>query len=340
MRTLDFDFQLPQALIAQTPLKNRSDSRLLFLDRQSGKTQHHIFKELPQFLKKGDVLVLNESRVLPARIYGFKEETQASVELLILEFNDQGIRAMVRNARVVKLGAILNFKEGRLRLECIEVCDQGIRVFKQLSQGLFLEALRDLGEMPLPPYIKEKLEDQDRYQTVYSKNLGSSAAPTAGLHFTPELLSQLEEMGVEMVKITLHVGLGTFKPVEVEDVLNHKMHREHYQITQEAADRLNLAKKEQRRIIAVGTTSVRTLETQMMQQGHFKADISSTEIFIYPGKEFKAIDGLITNFHLPKSTLVMLVSAFAGKEAVMKAYHLAIQEKYRFFSFGDAMLIL
>lgn len=340
MRTVDFDFQLPQALIAQTPLKNRSDSRLLFLDRQSGKTQHHIFKELPQFLKKGDVLVLNESRVLPARIYGFKEETQASVELLILEFNDQRIRAMVRNARVVKLGSILNFGEGRLRLECIEVCDQGIRVFKQLSQGLFLEALSYLGEMPLPPYIKEKLEDQDRYQTVYSKNLGSSAAPTAGLHFTPELLSQLEEMGVEMVKITLHVGLGTFKPVEVEDVLNHKMHREHYQITQEAADRLNLAKKEKRRIIAVGTTSVRTLETQMMQQDYFKADISSTEIFIYPGKEFKAIDGLITNFHLPKSTLVMLVSAFAGKEAVMKAYYLAIQEKYRFFSFGDAMLIL
>ena len=340
MRTQDFDFDLPQELIAQTPLLNRSDSRLLFLDRTTGKTQHHIFKDLPMFLKAGDVLVLNESKVLPARIYGTKEETNASVELLILEFSEHSIQAMVRNARVVKLGSILNFGEGRLRLECIEVCDQGIRVFKQVSTGLFLEALSQLGEMPLPPYIKEKLSDQNRYQTVYSKNLGSSAAPTAGLHFTPELLEEIEHMGVEIVRITLHVGLGTFKPVEVEDVLNHKMHSEHYQVTKEAATRLNQAKLEGRRIIAVGTTSVRTLETQMMLHGQFIEEISSTDIFIYPGKSFKAIDGLITNFHLPKSTLVMLVSAFAGKDAVMNAYQVAIHEKYRFFSFGDAMLIL
>ena len=340
MRTQDFDFDLPQELIAQTPLLNRSDSRLLFLDRTTGKTQHHIFKDLPMFLKAGDVLVLNESKVLPARIYGTKEETNASVELLILEFSEYSIQAMVRNARVVKLGSILNFGEGRLRLECIEVCDQGIRVFKQVSTGLFLEALSQLGEMPLPPYIKEKLSDQNRYQTVYSKNLGSSAAPTAGLHFTPELLKEIEQLGVEIVRITLHVGLGTFKPVEVEDVLNHKMHSEHYQVTKEAATRLNQAKLEGRRIIAVGTTSVRTLETQMLLHGQFIEEISSTDIFIYPGKSFKAIDGLITNFHLPKSTLVMLVSAFAGKDAVMNAYQVAIHEKYRFFSFGDAMLIL
>lgn len=340
MRTQDFDFDLPQELIAQTPLLNRSDSRLLFLDRTTGQTQHHIFKDLPMFLKAGDVLVLNESKVLPARIYGTKEETNASVELLILEFSEHSIQAMVRNARVVKLGSILNFGEGRLRLECIEVCDQGIRIFKQLSKGLFLEALSHLGEMPLPPYIKEKLNDQNRYQTVYSKNLGSSAAPTAGLHFTPELLKEIEQLGVEIVRITLHVGLGTFKPVEVEDVLNHKMHSEHYQVTKEAATRLNQAKLEGRRIIAVGTTSVRTLETQMMLHGQFIEEISSTDIFIYPGKSFKAIDGLITNFHLPKSTLMMLVSAFAGKDAVMNAYQVAIHEKYRFFSFGDAMLIL
>ena len=340
MRTQDFDFDLPQELIAQTPLLNRSDSRLLFLDRTTGKTQHHIFKDLPMFLKAGDVLVLNESKVLPARIYGTKEETNASVELLILEFSEYSIQAMVRNARVVKLGSILNFGEGRLRLECIEVCDQGIRVFKQVSTGLFLEALSQLGEMPLPPYIKEKLSDQNRYQTVYSKNLGSSAAPTAGLHFTPELLKEIEQLGVEIVRITLHVGLGTFKPVEVEDVLNHKMHSEHYQVTKEAATRLNQAKLEGRRIIAVGTTSVRTVETQMLLHGQFIEEISSTDIFIYPGKSFKAIDGLITNFHLPKSTLVMLVSAFAGKDAVMNAYQVAIHEKYRFFSFGDAMLIL
>lgn len=339
MKTSDFDFSLPQELIAQFPLENRSASRLMVLNRKTKTIDHKHFNDLLEYLNNGDVLVLNESRVIPARLFGFKEETLAHVELLVLSIHEKGIKAMVRNAKVVKEGSILNFGDGKLRLKCIHVEDKGIREFEMLNEGIFLEILNSLGHVPLPPYIKEQLEDPERYQTVYSKNLGSAAAPTAGLHFTQDLLKRLEDKGIEIVKITLHVGLGTFKPVDVDEIDQHVMHSETYEVSKESANRLNQAKKQNRRIIAVGTTSVRTLETQMQRYGEFKAELNDTAIFITPGYTFKAVDAMITNFHLPKSTLLMLVSAFYSREEMLKAYTSAIEHHYRFFSFGDAMFI-
>lgn len=340
MRTDDFDFQLPVQLIAQTPLKDRSASRLLVVDRKTGSLSHKHFYEVIDYLKAGDVLVLNETKVLPARLFGIKEGTGAHVELLILKHDHDVVECLVGNAKTVKVGTIVSFGNGELKAECLEVLPEGLRMFKFMYEGIFYEILDRLGVMPLPPYIKEKLNDPDRYQTVYAREKGSAAAPTAGLHFTPELLQTIENKGVEIVKITLHVGLGTFRPVDVQDVLLHKMHEEQYYVSEEAASLLNKAKKEKRRIISVGTTSTRTLETQMKKFGEFRAESSSTEIFIYPGFKFEAIDIQITNFHLPKSTLMMLVSAFATKEIIFNAYQEAIKEEYRFFSFGDSMLIL
>ena len=340
MKTSDFDFNLPQDRIAQFPLENRSTSRLMVLNRSNHTLSHTHFNDILNYLNVGDVLVLNESRVIPARLFGFKEETHAHVELLVLSIQDKGIKAMVRNAKVVKLGTVLNFGDGKLRLKCIQSEDLGIRHFEMMNEGLFLEILNELGHVPLPPYIKEHLDNPERYQTVYSKTLGSAAAPTAGLHFTPELLNALEGKGVELIKITLHVGIGTFKPVDADEIDQHVMHSETYEVSQESASRLNRAKQEKRRIIAVGTTSVRTLETQMQRYGEFRAELNDTAIFITPGYTFKAVDALITNFHLPKSTLLMLISAFYTREAILSAYQTAIEEQYRFFSFGDAMLIL
>lgn len=340
MKTKDFDFQLPPERIAQFPLLDRSASRLMVLNRADESITHRHFKDVTEYFKAGDVLVLNESKVIPARLFGIKPSTGAHVELLILKMEGEILLSMVKNAKVVKVGTQLSFGEGKLLLECLETLDQGLRRFKILSPGIFLEILNELGHVPLPPYIKERLEDPDRYQTVYAKTPGSAAAPTAGLHFTPQLLKELEDKGVQIVKITLHVGLGTFKPVDADDIHEHIMHSEHYEVSFEAANALNLAKQEHRRIIAVGTTSVRTLESQMSKHQRFVPEFSDTSIFISPGYSFKAVDAMITNFHLPKSTLVMLVSAFANREFILRAYHEAIQAEYRFFSFGDAMIIL
>ncbi len=339
MKTSDFDFELPERLIAQHPLSDRSASRLMILNRKNRSIHHETFTSLLDHLKMGDVLVLNESKVLPARLYGIKEGTLAHIECLVLKIENNEVECLVKKAKAIKLGSVVDFGEGLLKFECIDIGESGLRRFRIVTQGIFLELLDQLGTMPLPPYIKERLEDQQRYQTVYAKNLGSSAAPTAGLHFTPELLKQIEVKGIQIVKITLHVGLGTFRPVDAEDLTHHKMHEEFYEVDQKAAEALNLAKAEGRRIIAVGTTSVRTLETQMQRYGTFVKETSSTEIFITPGYTFKAIDALVTNFHLPKSTLVMLVSALTDREFILKAYKEAVQCEYRFFSFGDAMLI-
>jgi S-adenosylmethionine:tRNA ribosyltransferase-isomerase len=340
MKTSDFDFHLPPELIAQHPLEKRSASRLLVLDRQAQSLTHQHFTDVPSYLQAGDVLVLNDTKVLPARLFGIKEETGAHLECLILRILDQHVECLVKKAKTVKVGTRINFGEGRLILECTEVLDEGLRRFAIKTPGIFLEILAELGTVPLPPYIKEKLDDPDRYQTVYAKNPGSAAAPTAGLHFTPELLDEIRMKGVTIVTITLHVGLGTFRPVEADDIAKHVMHEEFYDVSSQAAQTLNQAKAEGRRIIAVGTTSVRTLETQMSRHGEFREELSSTSIFITPGYTFRAIDGLITNFHLPKSTLVMLVSALAGREFILRAYREAVDQRYRFFSFGDAMLIL
>jgi S-adenosylmethionine:tRNA ribosyltransferase-isomerase len=339
MKATDFDFDLPLELIAQTPLLNRSESRLLVLNRKDESITHKHFYDIIDYLKPGDVLVRNNTKVIPARLIGIKEGTGAHVELLILNHHDEIYECLVGNARAVKLGTIIDFGEGKLKAECIEVKDEGIRLFKMIYQGIFLEILDELGSMPLPPYIKEKLKDKDRYQTVYAKIEGSAAAPTAGFHFTEELLTRIKEKGVEIVDVTLHIGLGTFRPMGVEDIKDHIMHEEYYMMSKEAAASLNKAKSENRRIIAVGTTSVRTLETIYSKFNTFIENSGYTKIFIYPGYEFKAIDGLITNFHLPKSTLIMLVSAFANKEYIFKAYKEAIDHKYRFFSFGDSMFI-
>lgn len=339
MRTSDFDFNLPHELIAQHPLEDRSASRLLVLNRKDESIEHKHFSDITDYINKGDVLVLNDTRVLPARLFGIKEDTNAHIECLILRHEKDTVLCMVRNARAVKVGTIVNFGDGRLKFECIEFLDQGLRRFKIISDGVFLERLAELGTVPLPPYIKEKLDDPERYQTVYAKNNGSAAAPTAGLHFTPELLNKIKEKGIELCYITLHVGLGTFKPVDADDVSEHIMHEEIYEVSKISADLLNQAKAEKRRIVAVGTTSVRTLESQMQKHGKFIEETSSTSIFITPGYTFKAIDTLITNFHLPKSTLVMLISAFANREYIIRAYECAIEEKYRFFSFGDSMII-
>lgn len=340
MRTSDFDFHLPLELIAQHPLKERSASRLLVVDRSTQTFHHQHFTDVVSHFKPGDVLVINDTKVLPARLFGIKEGTGAHLECLILRIMDGHVECLVKKAKTVKVGTRINFGEGRLILECVEVMEEGLRRFAIITSGIFLEILAELGTVPLPPYIKEKLDDPDRYQTVYAKTPGSAAAPTAGLHFTPELLATIQAQGVIIVPITLHVGLGTFRPVEADDVSNHVMHEEYYDVSAQAAQTLNLAKTQGRRIIAVGTTSVRTLETQMSRHGQFREELSSTAIFITPGYTFKAVDALITNFHLPKSTLMMLVSALAGREFILKAYAEAVDQRYRFFSFGDAMLIL
>lgn len=340
MRTDDFDFELPEELIAQTPIKNRDQSRMLVLDKKTGKIEHKHFNNILDYLNENDVLVLNDTKVMPARLYGQKEETNALIEVLLLkEKTNNTWECLVKPAKRVKIGTVVNFGDGILKAKCIEIKDEGIRVFKLIYDGILYEILDKLGEMPLPPYIHEKLEDKDRYQTVYAKNIGSAAAPTAGLHFTKELLEKVKEKGVTVLYITLHVGLGTFRPVNVEDVTKHKMHSEFYMMSKETAEILNKAKKNNQRIISVGTTTTRTLETIMNLYDEFRECSGWTSIFIYPGYEFKAIDSLITNFHLPKSTLLMLVSALAGKDKIMKAYHEAVKEKYRFFSFGDSMFI-
>ena len=340
MRTDDFDFYLPEELIAQTPIEKRDSSRLMVLDRKTGKIEHKIFHDIISEFKKGDVLVLNDTKVLPARLIGEKEDTKATIEILLLKnIENDDWECLVKPAKRVKEGTIVSFGNGLLKAKCIKVLDEGIRYFTLIYDGILYEILDKLGSMPLPPYIKEKLEDKDRYQTVYAKNIGSAAAPTAGLHFTNELLKQIEEKGVTICYVTLHVGLGTFRPVNVEDVTTHKMHSEFYMMNNEVADILNKAKNEGRRIISVGTTSTRTLETIMNKYNCFKECSGYTDIFIYPGYEFRAIDALITNFHLPKSTLIMLVSAFSSKEIILNAYNEAVKNKYRFFSFGDAMFI-
>ena len=340
MKTDDFDYELPESLIAQTPLEKRDSSRLLVLDKNSGEMKHDHFNNIIDYLKEGDVLCLNNTKVIPARLHGIKEETNAHIELLLLKEKKGDIwECLTKPAKRVKVGSIINFGDGLLKAECVEEKEEGIRVFKLHYQGILYEILDRLGEMPLPPYIHAKLKDKERYQTVYAKYEGSAAAPTAGLHFTNELLEQIKDKGIDIVYVTLHVGLGTFRPVNVEDVTKHKMHSEFYMMNKETANILNKAKEEHRRIISVGTTSVRTLETIMSLYGTFKECSGWTDIFIYPGYEFKAIDCLITNFHLPKSTLVMLVSALAGKENILNAYKEAVKLKYRFFSFGDSMFI-
>lgn len=339
MKTNDFNYELPLELIAQTPIKERDHSRLLVLDKETGEINHERFDNIISYLNKGDVLVINNTKVMPARIIGVKEDTKAVIELLMLKnIENDTWECLCKHAKKVKIGTIIKFSD-KLSAKCIGVKDEGIRIFVFIYDGIFYEILDELGEMPLPPYIHEKLNNKDRYQTVYAKEIGSAAAPTAGLHFTKELLERIKEKGIIIKEITLHVGLGTFRPVNVEDVTNHKMHSEFYMINEDTAKELNNAKKENRRIIAVGTTTTRTLETVMNLYGEFKACSGFTDIFIYPSYKFKAIDCLITNFHLPKSTLVMLVSAFAGKENIFNAYKVAVDNKYRFFSFGDAMFI-
>lgn len=339
MKTSDFSFELPKELIAQTPLSNRSGSKLMVLDKEEQSISHHHFDELINFLRPNDLLVMNNTKVIPARLFGTKEETHAHVELLILKIVENKAECLVGNAKVVKIGTVITFGEGLLKALCVEVKDEGIRVFELIFEGILMELLDTLGEMPLPPYIHEKLEDKNRYQTVYAKVEGSAAAPTAGLHFTPELLKQIKDKGISIAEITLHVGLGTFRPVKVDDVHQHVMHLEEYEVSEEVATLLNEAKSNSRRIISIGTTTTRVLESQMSRYGKFVSEQSSTDIFIYPGYQFKAIDALVTNFHLPESTLLMLVSAFSSKEFIMKAYQEAIDYEYRFFSFGDSMLI-
>ena len=340
MKTEDFDYYLPENLIAQTPLIKRDNSKLMVLDRKTGEIKHDIFYNIINYLNPGDTLVLNDTKVMPARIIGQKIDTSAVIELLLLKnINGDNWECLVKPAKRVKEGTIISFGSGKLKAKCIKAGEEGIREFTFLYDGIFYEILDELGSMPLPPYIKEKLTDKNRYQTVYAKNIGSAAAPTAGLHFTKELLSTIKAKGIQICYITLHVGLGTFRPVNVEDVTTHKMHSEFYSMSKDVADALNKAKKENKRIIAVGTTSTRTLETIMTKYGTFKETSGWTDIFIYPGYTFKAIDAQITNFHLPKSTLIMLVSAFATKEIILTSYEEAVKNKYRFFSFGDAMLI-
>ena len=340
MKTDDFDYELPKELIAQTPLKNRSESKLLVMDRVTGALEHKHFYDIIDYLNKGDALVINDTKVIPARIIGVKEETGAVIELLLLkdEVGDTW-ECLAKPQKRLKVGTIITFGNGELKAKVRETREEGITIVDLIYNGILMEILEHLGTMPLPPYIHEKLKDQDRYQTVYAKKYGSAAAPTAGLHFTTELLDKIKAKGIAIVHVTLHVGLGTFRPVNVEDVTKHVMHTEHYIVTKEAADKLNEIKANGGKIIAVGTTSVRTLETVMSKNDKFVPSNDDTNIFIYPGFTFKAIDGLITNFHLPKSTLVMLVSAFSSKENIMNAYQEAIKHNYRFFSFGDAMFI-
>jgi len=337
-----FDFHLPEELIAQTPLEQRDASRLMVLNKETGNVKHHMFHDLLDYVQEGDCLVLNDTRVLPARLFGTKEDTGANIEVLLLK-QTQGDtwETLVKPAKRVKEGTVISFGDGRLTAVCKETSDQGGRLLEFNYEGIFYEVLEQLGEMPLPPYIKERLDDQERYQTVFAREQGSAAAPTAGLHFTEEMLEQLKTKGVHIAFLTLHVGLGTFRPVSVDDLEEHDMHAEFYQVSEGTAALLNSVREKGGRIISVGTTSTRTLETIATEHnGKFVASSGWTNIFIFPGYEFKAIDGMITNFHLPKSTLIMLVSALAGRENVISAYEQAVAEKYRFFSFGDAMLIV
>ena len=338
MKLEDFDFYLPEEQIAQHPADKRDESRLLVLHKNTGEIEDRHFYDIIDYLHPGDVLVRNNSKVIPARLYGTKKDTLAKVEVLILKINGDECECLCGNAKAIKKGTIIIFSD-KLYGECIERKDEGIRIFKMHYEGIFLEVLNEVGLMPTPPYIHEKLKDNDRYQNVYAKPLGSAACPTAGLHFTEELLDRIRDKGVEILDVTLHVGLGTFKPVKEENVEDHNMHSEFYQMDEYTAERLNLAKKEGRRIIAVGTTSTRTMETIMNRFGEFRACSGDTNIFIYPPYSFKAIDCQITNFHLPKSTLIMMISAFASREMILDAYRHAVDEKYRFFSFGDSMFI-
>lgn len=339
MTTDDFDYDLPKELIAQTPLSKRDESKLLVLDKETGEVTHKKFYDIIDYLNPGDALVINDTKVIPARIIGEKEDTGAVIELLLLKEIGDTWECLAKPQKRLKVGTIISFGGGILKAKVSEIKDEGITIVKLIYEGILMEILEKLGTMPLPPYIHEKLSDQNRYQTVYAKDYGSAAAPTAGLHFTKELLKKIEEKGIKIVHVTLHVGLGTFRPVMVSDVTKHKMHTEHFIITKEAADTLNSVRASGGRIIAVGTTSVRTLETVMQDNKEFVPMVGDTSIFIYPGYKFKAIDALITNFHLPKSTLVMLVSAFASRDKILNAYNIAIQNDYRFFSFGDAMFI-
>ncbi|MCY1617056.1 tRNA preQ1(34) S-adenosylmethionine ribosyltransferase-isomerase QueA [Staphylococcus pettenkoferi] len=341
MNIEEFDYDLPESLIAQTPLKHRDQSRLLVMGRESGKTTHQHFADVIDYFKEGDTLVLNDTRVMPARLFGIKEETGAKVEMLMLtHLEDNDWEVLLKPAKRIKVGQRLSFGDGKIVAECIQELDQGGRIMRLHYEGILQERLDELGEMPLPPYIKERLDDPDRYQTVYAKESGSAAAPTAGLHFTDELLEAIRAKGIRIAFITLHVGLGTFRPVSVDNIDDHEMHSEYYQISENTAQLLNETRRKGGRIISVGTTTTRTLETVRSQHDQFVATSGWTDIFIYPGYEFKAIDGLITNFHLPKSTLVMLVSAFSTRENVLNAYREAVERQYRFFSFGDAMLII
>ena len=341
LKTSDYYFDLPKELIAQDPLEDRSASRLLVLDQRTGSIEHKVFRDILQYLTPGDCLVLNDTRVIPARLLGVKEDTGAAVEVLLLKRREKDVwEALVRPGKKLRPGARVTFGDGRLRAEILDVVEEGNRLVQFSYEGIWEEVLDSLGEMPLPPYITHKLLDKDRYQTVYAKYEGSAAAPTAGLHFTKELLAEVEAMGVDLAYVTLHVGLGTFRPVKVDKVKEHDMHSEFYQITKEAADKINRAKESGHRVICVGTTSCRTVESAADEKGRLTACSGNTDIFIYPGYRFKVLDGLITNFHLPESTLVMLVSALAGRENILSAYREAIRERYRFFSFGDAMLIV
>lgn len=341
MKKSDFNYDLPEELIAQTPLERRDGSRLLVLDKATGQTEHRHFYEIGAYLNPGDCLVVNDTRVIPARLYGQKSETGGAAEVLLLKDLGQNVwECIVYPGKRLKAGAKLTFGDGRLNATILQVLENGNRVIEFSYEGIFLEILNQLGEMPLPHYIKEKLTDPDRYQTVYSKEPGSAAAPTAGLHFTPELIEGLKSQGILFASVTLHVGLGTFRPVKEEEITDHVMHSEQYFVSPETAETINRARQAGGRIIAVGTTSCRTLETVADETRIIHPGQGSTDIFIYPGYSFKAIDGLITNFHLPESTLVMLVSALAGRESILNAYQIAVKERYRFFSFGDAMLIL
>ena len=340
MHLKDFDYDLPKELIAQTPILDRQSSKLLVLNKESGEVTHKIFKDIVDYLEEGDCLVLNDTKVIPARLYGVKEQTGGKIEFVLLKrMEDDVWEVLLKPGKRAKVGAMFLFGNGELRAEILEVVEGGNRLVKFHYDGIFEEVLDRLGEMPLPLYIKEKLKDKTRYQTVYAKNDGSSAAPTAGLHFTKELLQKIKTMGINIVYVTLHIGLGTFRPVKVENPLEHKMHTEYYSISKEAADTINQTHENGKKVIAVGTTSVRTLESAADENGNLSAKCGNTDIFIYPGYTFRVIDSLITNFHLPESTLIMLVSALAGRENILNAYKIAVENRYRFFSFGDAMFI-
>ncbi|TYU48599.1 tRNA preQ1(34) S-adenosylmethionine ribosyltransferase-isomerase QueA [Listeria monocytogenes] len=341
MKVEDFDFDLPEELIAQTPLLDRTSSRLMVLDKESGDIKDQHFTDIISYLNKGDALVLNDTRVLPARLHGIKDETGAHIEVLLLKQKEGNAwETLVKPAKRIRKGATITFGDGALKATCLEELEHGGRILEFSYEGIFYEVLEQLGEMPLPPYIKEQLADQDRYQTVYAKENGSAAAPTAGLHFTEDLLAEISAKGVEIIFVTLHVGLGTFRPVDVEDTTNHKMHSEFYRLTEESAERINKIKAQGGKVVAVGTTSIRTLETiASRHDGKLVAESGWTEIFISPGYTFQAVDALITNFHLPKSTLIMLVSALSDRTKILAAYNHAVEQQYRFFSFGDAMFI-